>query len=147
MHFTTAVLALAATALAAPSSQTKRDGATCDALGQYSCSADGTKILQCDATLHLAEIGPCPTGTVCEYVEGTGDVPTLPFCKVPATKRDVTCSAPGTYQCGTNPETGVPGIRVCDSTNHLQWNGDCPADTHCDYLNNIPFCLDNSYHY
>lgn len=54
MHFTTAVLALAATALAAPSSQTKRDGATCDALGQYSCSADGTKILQCDATLHLA---------------------------------------------------------------------------------------------
>lgn len=58
MQFTTAILALAATALAAPSSQSKRDGATCDALGQYSCSADGTKIIQCDATLHLIVSAP-----------------------------------------------------------------------------------------
>ncbi|KAI7778273.1 hypothetical protein LA080_002460 [Diaporthe eres] len=132
MQFATTILAFAAAAMAAPSTQCT--------FGQYVCSKDGLSILQCDITGHLVTIGPCPNGSKCS------NIGTIPYCQnAPKTKRaggPAYCPTPGTYTCGDNNAN----IYVCNAQNQLIFNGACPEKTHCSYLNGIPFCVDNAVH-
>lgn len=141
----TAVLALAASAAAAPSAPSAN---TC-AFGTYRCTTPNTGIEICNIQNAWELVGPCPAGTACTNLPQNGF--TLPFCAaVPApAKRDAEkrngrpgqspgepCETPGAYQC-----FGAYAIQVCDAQKVLQFVGDCPARSHCDYLNGIPFCV------
>ena len=111
MKFFAAVAALAATALAAPAE--KRE--PCEA-GTYRCDADGASIDVCNAQGQWEVAGPCPDGTVCNYLPQDGF--SLPFCVNPTEKRDAPAScSPSAYTCAKNPATGASGIQVCDSQN------------------------------
>ncbi|KAL1884029.1 hypothetical protein Daus18300_000138 [Diaporthe australafricana] len=131
MQFAATILAFAAAAVAAPSSQCT--------FGQYSCSPDGKSILQCDISGHLVTIGPCPDGSKCSPIGS------IPYCQAtPKAKRaggPEYCAAPGTYTCSGNTD-----IYVCNAQNQLIFNGHCPENTHCGYIGEIPFCLDNAVH-
>ncbi len=141
MKFTTTVLALATTALAAPSAEKRDAGCT---FGTYECTADYSGIQICNVQGAWELVGGCPTGTSCEYLPQNGFE--LPFCtNTPSAptpyKRDAGygygyCSTPGQYSC-----LGYNAIQVCDTSNKLERVGGCPKDSHCDYLNGIPFCV------
>lgn len=110
MKFIVAAVALAATALAAPSVEA-RDTATCK-FGQYRCSADGKAIVQCDVQGHWVTIGDCPNGSSCHPIQG------IPYCTKKVAKRQDSgyCANPGTYSCSSDGQ----GIDVCDSQNQIQ---------------------------
>lgn len=118
MKFLAVVAALAATALAAPSERQQRDSCT---PGWYRCDANGKAIDVCDAESNWLVAGPCPDGTVCEYLPQNGF--SLPFCvNPPAEKRDPTPPAckPATYTCANNATSGADGIQVCDTQSTWQ---------------------------
>ncbi len=142
-YIVAAVLALAASAVAAPPQQ-KRESC---AFGTYRCTGDisGIEVCAIDGSWEL--VGPCPTGTACENLPQNGF--DLPFCtNSPATagysapaKRDYDggyCTTPGRYYC-----LGTGSIQVCDTQNKLELVGDCPKNSHCSNINGIPFCIDN----
>ncbi|ROW06888.1 hypothetical protein VMCG_04030 [Cytospora schulzeri] len=127
MQIATTILAFAAAAMAAPYHCT---------FGQYVCSKDGLSISQCDISGQWVEIGPCPDGSRCSNI---GDIP---YCQAVTKKRDSPpfCSTPGTYACTGDHK----GISVCNAQNQLVFNGACPENTHCGYLNGTPFCVDDA---
>lgn len=144
MKFAAAVIALAAGALAAPSE--KRAGEPCT-FGTYRCTTPNTGIEICNIQGKWELVGPCPDGTSCENLPQNGY--TLPFCTNNKPKREVEarngrpgqspgekCDTPGKYSC-----FGPYAIQVCDTQNVLQFVGDCPPRSHCDYLNGIPYCV------
>jgi hypothetical protein len=145
MKYITATLALAATALAAPQGTVKRTDETC-AFGTYRCTDPNTGIEICDIAGQWELVGPCPNGTSCENLAQNGF--TLPFCTntpAPATEKrngrpgqspGEKCQTPGKYDC-----FGPYAIQVCDTQNVLQFVGNCPQRSHCDYLNGIPYCV------
>ncbi|CAK7236772.1 hypothetical protein SCUCBS95973_009724 [Sporothrix curviconia] len=146
----TATLIAAATAVAAMPSfssaaNAKRDQCT---FGTYACLADGSGVQICDIEGNWELVGACPGGTSCEYLPQNGY--DLPFCTSNPTankakaKRDGDayggydwCPTPGQYTCD-----GWSAIQVCNTTNGLEKVGDCPAGSHCGYINNIPFCVE-----
>lgn len=138
---TTAFLALASTALAAPQ-QTKRTA--CTAPGTYICAADRTTMEVCDFDGYYKRLSPgCPTGTSCSYPANGGG---LPYCTnnpvppPPVTPRDgESCGKVNEFTCFVNAQ-GKAGIRICDQQYKLQTVGLCPK--RCDYIGGIPFCLD-----
>lgn len=147
MKYFTAVLALAATALAAPPATSKRTE-TCT-FGTYRCTATNAGIEICDIQGNWQLVGPCPDGTSCENLPQNGF--TLPFCTNNPTPKTVEarngrpgqspgekCQTPGKYDC-----FGPYAIQVCDTQNVLQFVGNCPEKSHCEYLNGIPFCVAN----
>lgn len=137
MKYLTAVLALAlaATALAAPTT-----GTTCT-FGTYRCTTPNTGIEICDIAGQWELVGPCPNGTSCHDLPQNGF--TLPFCTNNAQKLRARndqpgdkCTTPGRYQC-----LGTGAIQVCDTQNVLEFVGNCPAGSHCDYIGVIPYCV------
>ncbi|KAJ4417734.1 hypothetical protein N0V82_006008 [Gnomoniopsis sp. IMI 355080] len=146
MQFTTAILAFAATAIAAPG-LSGRDY-QCQ-FGQYACSEDGLSIKQCDISGQWVEIGGCGANEICKY----DDVNYLPYCFSTASKREEVheekraggypvCYNPGTYSCTSDNA----GINVCNAQDQLVLNGWCPKGTHCAPLasaGGIPFCVNN----
>ncbi|KFH46157.1 hypothetical protein ACRE_030120 [Hapsidospora chrysogenum ATCC 11550] len=50
---------------------------------------------------------------------------------------------PGTYSCTTNPDTGGPGWRVCNTSRKWVFAGDCPPDTVCKFYppSKSPYCV------
>ncbi|KAL2151169.1 hypothetical protein VTH82DRAFT_6267 [Thermothelomyces myriococcoides] len=135
MKFITAAIALAASAIAAPSHPGDE---TCK-FGTYRCTTPNTGIEICDISGSWQLVGDCPEGTACNPVDG------LPYCTVETKvharhgpKPGDKCSTPGRYDC-----FGRRAIQVCDTQNTLQLVGYCPKKSHCDYLNGIPYCLDN----
>src|SRR3569833_149276 len=113
MKYIAAVLALAASAVAAPSEK-RTDSCT---IGTYACTADNSGIQICNVQGVWELVGACPSGTACENLPQNGFE--LPFCTNKAAKRDYGsgdyCSTPGRYQC-----LGYDAIQVCDTSNHLQ---------------------------
>jgi hypothetical protein len=157
MQYFTAVLALAATALAIPT-DLQADTTACT-FGTYRCTTPNTGIEVCDISGKFVLVGPCPNGTACENLPQNGF--TLPFCtntaKVtrrddrngnnrrttpppPAPKPGDKCQTPGQYQC-----LGQTAIQVCDVAHILEKVGDCPANSHCAYINAIPYCVLNGF--
>ncbi|KAK4225154.1 hypothetical protein QBC38DRAFT_421985 [Podospora fimiseda] len=149
MKFTiTTILTLTSTVLAAPGLETR----TACTFGTYRCTNPNTGIEICDVTNNWQLVGACPNGTVCTNLPQNGY--TLPFCTNPpatptptpkAAKRNgrgpspgEKCSTAGQYSC-----FGPYAIQVCDTQNVLQFVGDCPAKSHCEYLNGIPYCVAN----
>jgi hypothetical protein len=127
---------------------------TCE-FGTYRCSPDKKGIEICDVTNNWVEVGPCPNGTSCSYLPQNGFE--LPFCTnnpdpKASNKREAeaeadgrgglkpgdSCPTPGRYDC-----LGWGGIQVCDVTNIERFVGWCPQDSHCAYLNGIPYCVQN----
>ncbi|GAB1319187.1 Carbohydrate-binding module family 19 domain-containing protein [Madurella fahalii] len=142
MKYATALLALAAGAIAHPSE--KRTGTECT-FGTYRCTTPNSGIEICNIQGKWELVGPCPEGTSCEDLPQNGF--TLPFCTKPKVEArngrpgqspGEPCSTPGKYQC-----FGPYAIQVCDTQNVLQFVGDCPNGSHCDYLNGIPYCVAN----
>jgi len=142
MQFTTVaatLLALAGSAVALPNG---RPGAACT-FGTYQCNVSGRGIEICNVNGVFEAVGDCPAGTACSNIGA------IPFCQnVPAIAarngRDQQppagwCGVPGRYEC-----LGATAIQVCGVDNKLVKVGDCPANSHCDFLNGIPFCLDNA---
>lgn len=138
MQFTTAILALAATALAAPN-LSSRDY-QCQ-FGQYACSKDGMSIKQCDISGHwvvrifpfhfhqshlipqfkhdlilileflfLQEVGPCGPNEICEY----SDANYLPYCFSKTSKREDTRED---KRAGNYPVCSNPGTYSCTYDN------------------------------
>ncbi|KAK3998158.1 hypothetical protein QBC44DRAFT_313947 [Cladorrhinum sp. PSN332] len=154
MKYTTALLTLASTVLAAPSAETleTRTGTNpACTFGTYRCTSPNTGIEICDIANQWQLVGPCPRGTVCTNLPQNGF--TLPFCTnppaptpTPKAKRNgrpgqspgERCTTPGQYSC-----FGPYAIQVCDTQNVLQFVGDCPTKSHCEYLNGLPFCVAN----
>ncbi|CAK7241762.1 MAG: hypothetical protein STHCBS139747_003232 [Sporothrix thermara] len=154
MKYTVALVAAAATSVAAMPSfsaannnnNAKRGQCT---FGTYACLADGSGIQICNIQGSWELVGPCPDGTSCEYLPQNGYE--LPFCTSnPNVKRSPDggadasaygsyewCPTPGQYSCD-----GWSAIQVCNTTHGLEKVGDCPAGSHCGYLNNLPFCLE-----
>ncbi len=143
MQFTIAtVLALAASAFAAPTEQYNY-GETCK-FGTYRCTGDISGIEICNVQGYWELVGPCPSGTSCEFLPQNGFE--LPFCTANPTPKAETapvkrqagshCPTPGQYYCA-----GLGAIQVCDTQNQLQPVGSCPENSHCSYLNGIPFCV------
>jgi hypothetical protein len=140
MKFAAAVLALAGFAVAAPSTQAeKRDACT---FGTYRCTTPNTGIEICDIYSTWQKVGDCAPGEHCANLPQNGF--TLPFCTSNAVaKRNGRpgvdpgyCATPGQYTC-----LGATAIQVCDTQHALQKVGDCPAGSHCGYLNGIPYCV------
>ncbi|AEO68219.1 352a710f-3feb-4955-aa85-e02fded2d529 [Thermothielavioides terrestris] len=142
MKYITAALALAASVLAAPAE--KRD--TCQ-FGTYRCTTPNTGIEICDIQGNWELVGPCPDGTSCNDLPQNGF--DLPFCTANTTATNTVkarngrgpspgdkCDTPGKYQC-----FGAYAIQVCDTQNKLEFVGNCPEKSHCDYINNIPYCV------
>ncbi|KAJ9132243.1 hypothetical protein NKR23_g11367 [Pleurostoma richardsiae] len=139
MKFAATVLALAASAVAAPSLQ-QRDDWPCTP-GQYFCDQNNTGITVCDIDHSYKYVGDCPAGTVCQTSDVSGQY--IPFCTLPPAKDKRDACTPGTYWCNGD----FSGIEVCDGQGNVQLNGLCPPNTHCGYPANsvgIPFCLDNA---
>lgn len=142
MKFAAAALVLAATAIAAPSTTSKRDPETCS-FGTYRCTTPNTGIEICNVENQWELVGPCPDGQACEDLS-QGDF-TLPFCTVPAVEKrngrpgqspGEPCTVPGKFDC-----FGPYAIQVCNTTNVLELVGNCPDRSHCEYVNEIPFCV------
>lgn len=142
MKYIVAALALAASAVAAPS---ERRTEACT-FGTYECSSS-TGIQVCDIDNTWKYVGDCGAGEVCKDLDQNGY--TLPFCTKPTEaveKRNgrpgqspgEKCSTPGKYDC-----FGPYAIQVCNTQNVLELVGDCPQKTHCSYLYDIPFCVDS----
>ena len=145
MQYFTAVLALAATALAVPAPQADTAGCT---FGTYRCTTPNTGIEVCNIAGQFELVGPCPNGTACENLPQNGF--TLPFCTNTATvtrrngppppppgpQPGNKCTTPGQYQC-----LGKTAIQVCDTSNILEKVGNCPAKSHCAYIGAIPYCV------
>ena len=141
MKYIAAALVFAASALAAPGPSEARNTCT---FGKYRCTNPNTGIEICDIAGNWELVGPCPKGTACEDLPQNGF--TLPFCtntaKVqtrngrPGQSPGEKCQTPGKYDC-----FGPYAIQVCDTQNVLQFVGNCPPRSHCDYLNGIPFCV------
>jgi len=139
MKYIAAALVLAASAMAAPSE--KREGCT---FGKYRCTSPNTGIEICNVSNQWELVGPCPDGTACQNLPQNGF--DLPFCtntaKVearngrPGQSPGEKCQTPGKYDC-----FGPYAIQVCDTQNTLQFVGNCPERSHCDYLNGIPYCV------
>jgi len=142
MKYTTALLTLAATTLAAPSPHPSTP-APCK-FGTYRCTTPNTGIEICNVFNQWELVGPCPSGSSCHDLPQNGF--TLPFCTAGVYKRNGRpgqgpgdkCDTAGKYQC-----LGPYAIQVCDTQNVLQKVGDCPSGSHCDYLNGIPYCVAN----
>ncbi|KIH86425.1 hypothetical protein SPBR_08741 [Sporothrix brasiliensis 5110] len=155
MKYSTALLAVAATTVAAVPSNSKRSQCT---FGTYACLTDDSGIQICDIEGNWELVGPCPSGTSCEYLPQNGF--DLPFCTSnPTTTATPTptplngkakakrgadgganynwCPTPGTYTCD-----GWNAIQVCNTTNGLEKVGNCPSGSHCSYINNIPYCVE-----
>ncbi|KAK4143402.1 uncharacterized protein C8A04DRAFT_37413 [Dichotomopilus funicola] len=143
MKYIVAALALAASAVAAPSEK-RTDTCT---FGTYACSSSNAGIQICNVSNQWEYVGDCPNNTVCKDLEQNGY--TLPFCTEPepaVEKRNgrpgqspgEKCQTPGKYDC-----FGPYAIQVCDTQNVLKYVGACPEKTHCEYLNGIPFCVDS----
>lgn len=147
---TTTILSLAATAattaLAAPSNP--RAPATTCQFGTYRCTiapSPNTGIEICNVLGQWELVGPCPAGTSCSDLPQNGF--TLPFCTAvtgaaekrngrPGQSPGERCDVAGKYQC-----FGPYAIQVCDTQNVLQFVGNCPERSHCDYLGGVPFCV------
>ncbi|EPE09364.1 hypothetical protein F503_07140 [Ophiostoma piceae UAMH 11346] len=132
----------AASAVATPafSGSTKRGVEQC-VFGTYACTTDGTGIQICDIAGQWELVGPCPDGTSCEDLPQNGS--DLPFCTNTATKKAKRggygwCPTPGQYSCD-----GYNAIQVCNTTNGLEKVGDCPSNSHCAYIGEIPYCVNN----
>jgi hypothetical protein len=146
MKFTTAALFLVGSAFAAPSP----DGTQAPActFGTYECTTPNTGIQICDIAGNWELVGNCPNGTACQNIAQNGF--DLPFCTNTPTKKKVKarngrgpspgdkCQTPGQYTC-----FGAHAIQVCDVSDILRLVGDCPANSHCSYINNIPYCVAN----
>ncbi|CAK7205454.1 hypothetical protein SEUCBS139899_008227 [Sporothrix eucalyptigena] len=144
MKYAAILVAAAATTVAAmPSLSAKRGQCT---FGTYECLSDNSGIQICDIEGNWELVGPCPSGTSCEYLPQNGF--DLPFCTSnPSTKKEKKrddssygyewCSTPGQYTCD-----GWNAIQVCNTTNGLEKVGDCPNGSHCGYINNIPYCVE-----
>ncbi len=149
MKFTAAALLLAGSAMAAPSPDGSSSTPACT-FGTYECTTPNTGIQICDIAGNWELVGNCPNGTACENLPQNGFE--LPFCtNTAATKPKVKarngrgpspgekCQTPGQYTC-----FGPRAIQVCDVTNILRFVGDCPANSHCSYIGNIPYCVANN---
>ncbi|KAL2174847.1 uncharacterized protein P884DRAFT_271968 [Thermothelomyces heterothallicus CBS 202.75] len=140
MKFTAAALALAASAIAAPS----KGSESCQ-FGTYRCTTPNSGIEICNIAGKWELVGDCPEGTACENLPGGNGV-VLPYCtntaKVqarngrPGQSPGEKCTTPGRYDC-----FGPYAIQVCDTQNVLQFVGNCPDRSHCEYLNGIPYCV------
>lgn len=108
MKFIVAAVALAATALAAPSAATEQ----CK-FGAYRCAAGGHGIDICDISGRWVSVGPCPSGSSCHNI---GNIPYCTKNKVDRRQDSGWCPTPGQYTC-TADNTG---INVCDTQNHIQ---------------------------
>ena len=140
MKFIVAALALAASAVAAPSE--KREACT---FGSYRCTNPNTGIEICNYKGQWELVGDCPDDTSCSNLPQNGYE--LPFCtnnapKVkarngrPGQSPGERCQAPGRYDC-----FGPYAIQVCNTQKVLEFVGSCPERTHCAYLNSIPYCV------
>jgi hypothetical protein len=142
MKFIAAALVLAASAVAAPSEK-RTEACT---FGTYRCTTPNTGIEICNVSNQWELVGDCPNETVCEYLPQNGYE--LPFCtnppKVearngrPGQSPGEKCQTPGEYDC-----FGPYAIQVCDTQNVLQFVGNCPERSHCEYLHGIPYCVAN----
>ncbi|OAA58490.1 hypothetical protein SPI_06563 [Niveomyces insectorum RCEF 264] len=137
----TAVTIAAFVAAASASAVSKRGVEQC-AFGTYACTADNTGIQICDINGVWELVGPCPSGTSCADLPQNGF--DLPFCTnnppAPAKRgehHDGWCPTPGQYTCD-----GYNAIQVCNVTNGIEKVGNCPDNSHCAYINNIPYCVD-----
>ena len=132
-----ALLSLAASAAAAPTTETCK-------FGTYRCTNPNAGIEICNVLNQWQLVGPCPKGTSCSDLPQNGF--TLPFCAANAVERrngrpgngspGEHCDVAGQYQC-----FGAYSIQVCNTSNVLEKVGDCPERSHCDYLNGIAFCV------
>ncbi|KAK4102412.1 hypothetical protein N658DRAFT_495118 [Parathielavia hyrcaniae] len=145
MKYIAAALVLAASAFAAPS---EKRNETCT-FGTYRCTTPNTGIEICNVQGAWELVGDCPKDTSCHNLPQNGFE--LPFCTAadaaaavrarngrPGLSPGEPCSTPGKYDC-----FGPYAIQVCDTQNVMQLVGNCPNRTHCEYLNGIPFCVDN----
>ncbi len=156
MKYFTAILLLAATAFAAPGEEDDDSGKSCK-FGTYQCTKDNTGIEICDIAGQFELVGDCPKGTACQELPQNGF--DLPFCTNKVKKIRAAapapdghdghdgqrkkgpqpgdkCTTPGQYQC-----LGRRAIQVCDIPHVLVKVGNCPKGSHCDYINNIPYCV------
>ncbi|KAL2193863.1 hypothetical protein P885DRAFT_44305 [Corynascus similis CBS 632.67] len=142
MKFTAAALALAASAIAAPS---QRDN-TCK-FGTYRCTTPNTGIEICNISSQWELVGPCPKGTSCNDLQNGNS--TLPYCTNdppavearngrPSQSPGEACQTAGRYDC-----FGPYAIQVCDAQNISQFVGNCPPKSHCAYINDIPYCVES----
>ncbi|KAK5651845.1 hypothetical protein OQA88_11614 [Cercophora sp. LCS_1] len=115
--------------------------------GTYRCTTPNTGIEICNISNQWELVGPCPAGTECTNLPQNGF--TLPFCttkKTTVTKRNgrpgqspgETCATPGKYDC-----FGPYAIQVCNVQGVLEFVGNCPAKSHCEYLGGLPFCVES----
>ncbi len=157
MKYFAAVLLLAATAFAAPGEEYDDRDMSCK-FGTYRCTKRNTGIEICDISGQFVLVGDCPKGTACQELPQNGF--DLPFCtnkvkkiRAPAPGPDGSegwkkkgpqpgdkCKTPGKYQC-----LGKHAIQVCDVGHILERVGNCPKKSHCDYINNIPYCVVSVY--
>ena len=157
MKYFAAILLLAATAFAAPGEEYDDRDKSCK-FGSYRCTKRNTGIEICDISSQFVLVGDCPKGTACQELPQNGF--DLPFCtnkvkkiRAPAfapggsehkkkkgPQPGDKCKTPGQYQC-----LGKRAIQVCDVEHVLQRVGGCPKTSHCDYINNIPYCVVSVY--
>lgn len=140
MKFAAAALVLATSVIAAPSTSSKREACT---FGTYRCTADLAGIEICNVQSQWELVGDCPEGLACENLPSGGSE--LPFCTEPKTEKrngrpgqgpGDSCTTPGKYDC-----YGPYAIQVCNTSNVLEFVGDCPERSHCSYLNDIAYCV------
>ncbi|KAK1834408.1 hypothetical protein QBC39DRAFT_344078 [Podospora conica] len=122
--------------------------------GTYRCTTPNTGIEICDVLNQWQLVGPCPAGTACENLPQNGF--TLPFCtaKKPVAARAPAvveirngrpgqspgerCTEPGRYDC-----FGPYAVQVCNVQGVLEFVGNCPQKSHCEYLGGLPFCVES----
>ncbi|KAK1761002.1 hypothetical protein QBC47DRAFT_356128 [Echria macrotheca] len=142
---TTASTVLGLAALFASATTAAPSPVSCT-FGTYRCTTPNTGIEICNILGQWELVGPCPSGTACSDLPQNGFE--LPFCTATAVHKEKRngrpgngspgehCDVAGQYQC-----FGAYAIQVCNTSNVLEKVGDCPARSHCENLNGIPFCV------
>ena len=146
------ILSFGTTALAAALSPPVTPNPDCR-FGTYRCTSPNTGIEICNVFNQWELVGPCPSGTACENLPQNGF--TLPFCTAkkavaarapPVEKRNgrpgqspgEKCTEPARYDC-----FGPYAIQVCNLQGVLEFVGNCPQKSHCEYLGGIPYCVES----